>query len=58
MATKPKLAELSEVQRQSWKIVGPFLAAQFVINLLLFLPMRSALRTQSQATARALPSRL
>jgi hypothetical protein len=35
MSTKPKWAELSDVQRQSWSLVGPFLAAHLIVNILL-----------------------
>lgn len=36
MATKLKWAELSDIQRQSWRVVGPFLAAHLFVNILLW----------------------
>jgi hypothetical protein len=35
MSTKPKWAELSDIQRQSWTLVGPFLAVHFIANIAL-----------------------
>jgi hypothetical protein len=32
MSTKPKWAELTDIQRWSWDLVGPFLFAHFIAN--------------------------